>query len=337
MCEPLNTTPKRLQRMLLALQNYDLKVHYQRGETIFLAHTLSRVYLSEVIACEVGQECESVDHRSSLPVSDERWLQLQFANDPVIQQLHNVIQQGWPGVRSEIPECERPYFDSRDQLIVQESLVFKRHMLVVPLSKRKELLGMAHSTHTGIEGCVRRMRDTLHWSRMATIVREYLSKCDICLAHRDSPGKEPIIQHEVIDRPWAKIGVDLCAEHGCILLIISDYSNYIEVAKLQLTTSRSVIREMKEVFARLRVPDIVCSDNGPQFASAGFAVFAKCRDSGVSEFKALLDWRNTPTGGVGTSPAQRLMGRRCNTLLPVTRPLPMPRYDIDRDALVCWE
>ena len=274
------------------------------------------------------------------------------------------------GCQIKIPECVRPYFDSRDQLIVQESLVFKRHMLVVPLSKRKELLGMAHSTHTGIEGCVRRMRDTLHWSRMATIVREYVSKCDICLAHRDSPGKQPIMQHEVIDRPWAKIGVDLCAEHGCNLLVISDYySNYIEVAKLQLTTSRNVIREMKEVFARFGVPDIVCSDTGLQFASAEFAVFAKtwgfkhvtssphspqsngkaenavktvkrlfarCRDSGESEFKALLDWRNTPTAGVGTSPTQRLLGRRCNTLLPVTRPLPMPRYDVDRDALVCW-
>ena len=34
--------------------------------------------------------------------------------------------------------------------------------------------------------------------------------------------------------------------------------------------------------------------------------------------KALLDWQNTPADGVGTSLAQRLMGRRCRTLLPVT-------------------
>ena len=84
------------------------------------------------------------------------------------------------------------------------------------------------------------------------------------------------------------------------------------------------------------------SDNGPQFASAEFAVFAtkwkfehitsspqyptsngkadnavkivkrlfaKCHDSGESEFLALLDLRNTPTAGIGTSPAQRLVGR----------------------------
>ena len=157
-----------------------------------------------------------------------------------------------------------------------------------------------------------------------------------------------------------------CTEHGRNLLVVSDYySNYIEVAKLQSTTSRNVIREMKEVFARFGVPDIVCSDNEPQFTSAEFAVFpktwgfkhvtpspyypqfngkaenmvktvkrlfARCRDSGQSEFKALLDWLNTPTAGVGTRPAQRLMGQGCKTLLPVTKVLLIPRYDVDRDA-----
>ena len=33
-------------------------------------------------------------------------------------------------------------------------------------------------------------------------------------------------------------------------------------------------------------------------------------------YLALLDWRNTPTEGIGTSPAQRLFGRRTRTLIP---------------------
>lgn len=32
---------------------------------------------------------------------------------------------------------------------------------------------------------------------------------------------------------------------------------------------------------------------------------------------ALLEWRNTPTEGIGSSPAQRLLGRRVKTLLPM--------------------
>ena len=69
--KPLNTAPNRLQRMMIALQKFDLNVYYKRGETVFLADTLSRAYLLEMNSCEVAQECETVDHRSSLPVTDD--------------------------------------------------------------------------------------------------------------------------------------------------------------------------------------------------------------------------------------------------------------------------
>ena len=50
-----------------------------------------------------------------------------------------------------------------------------------------------------------------------------------------------------------------------------------------------------------------------------FKYFAK------SNWFALLDWRNTLTEGIGTSPAQRLMGRRTRTLLPTHQNLLKPR------------
>ena len=63
-------------------------------------------------------------------------------------------------------------------------------------------------------------------------------------------------------------------------------------------------------------------------------LFKKCKASGQSEYLALLDWRNTPSESMDTSPAQRLMGRRCKTLLPTTTALLQPRYDTDEDARV---
>ena len=83
------------------------------------------------------------------------------------------------------------------------------------------------------------------------------------------------MQHEFTARPWSKVNVDLCYENGCNLLVMCDYcSNFIEVAQLKSTTSCSMIREMKEVFAQFGVPDVLVSDNALQFASAEFAVFA---------------------------------------------------------------
>ena len=366
--KPLNSAPKRLQRMLLRLQKYTLFVAYKKGKDMFLADTLSRAFLPEVNTCEFTRELEELDHRASLPVSDERWQQIKHASadDPVLQQLRATIRRGWPESKSEVPECLYPYFDMRDVLTVQNELVFKGQLLVVPACLRKELMAVVHSTHIGIEGCIRRARDTLYWPRMSTELKDYISKCDICLSHRNAQVKEPLLQHEVVARPWSKVGADLCEFDNRHLLVICDYySNFIEVARLYSTTSRSVIKEMKAIFARYGIPDVVITDNGPQLASAEFAVFAKtwmfqhitsssyhpqsngkaenavktvkrlftkCKESGQSEFLALLDWRNTPTEGVGTSPAQRLMGCRCKTLLPVAGTLLQPRYSTEEDT-----
>ena len=46
---------------------------------------------------------------------------------------------------------------------------------------------------------------------------------------------------------------------------------------------------------------------------------------------ALLAWRNTPSEGLGTSPAQRIFGRRTKTLLPTSSRLLKPKIPEDVD------
>ena len=57
-------------------------------------------------------------------------------------------------------------------------------------------------------------------------------------------------------------------------------------------------------------------------------LFEKCKEAGLAEFEALLDWRITPPEGMDTSLAQRLMGRRCRTLLPMSESLLQPSYSL---------
>ena len=111
-------------------------------------------------------------------------------------------------------------------------------------------------------------------------------------------------------------------------------------------------------FARHGIPDLVISDNGPQFTADEFAEFSRKWDfehltsspgnskangkaesgvktvkrilkksirAGTDPYLAILDYRNTPTQGMTTSPAQRLMSRRTKTLLPTTQSLLLPR------------
>ena len=169
-----------------------------------------------------------------------------------------------PERKSDVPLCLRPYFDLRDDLVVQGDLIFTGLRLLVSSSMRKELMSVVHATHIGIEGYLRRVRECLFWPRMASDVKDYVSKCDVCLAHRTSLTKEPLLQYEVIARPCAKLTADLCELHGRTLLVVTGYfSNYIEVARLSATSTQAVVRQLKTTFARLGISEILVTDNGP--------------------------------------------------------------------------
>ena len=57
---------------------------------------------------------------------------------------------------------------------------------------------------------------------------------------------------------------------------------------------------------------------------------SKAKKEGSDAYLALLDYRNTPTHGLDTSPVQRLMSRRTKTLLPTTANLLGPRVIKDQ-------
>ena len=50
-------------------------------------------------------------------------------------------------------------------------------------------------------------------------------------------------------------------------------------------------------------------------------ILRKSKDAGADPYMGILDYRNTPTKGLDTSPAQRLMNRRTRTPLPTTKVL----------------
>ena len=112
------------------------------------------------------------------------------------------------------------------------------------------------------------------WPRMSPDLKEYITKCDVCLAYQNAPHKETIIQHEVTAWPWAKVGADLCDAQGRTLLVVCDYfSGFIEVERLQSTTSSAVRKALRVLFARYGIPNVLVTDNGPQFAATEFVTF----------------------------------------------------------------
>ena len=354
----LISAPKRLQRMMLRLQKYDLKVTYKKGSEMYLADTLSRAFVQssavEDTRGDAEKDTESINMVQYLPVSEttQNIIRTATESDPVMKELKTTIREGWPENKDSLPARIRDYFPFREELTLQNGLVFKGERLVVPESAREEMKARIHASHIGIQGCLRRAREVLYWPGMNRDIENCIAQCHVCNSQPREQTKEPMICHEIPTRPWEKIAVDLFQLNGRDYMVTVDYySNFFEVDSLTTKTAVEVIRKLKAHLTKHGIPDQVTSDNGQPFASANFNEFAStssplyAQSNGKAEnavktaesllekatkskrdpYLSLLDWRNTPTEGLNSSPAQRLFGRRTKTLLPTSNHLLKPK------------
>ncbi|XP_038138952.1 uncharacterized protein K02A2.6-like [Cyprinodon tularosa] len=319
--KPLLSAPKRLQRMLLRLQQYDIRVTYVPGRDMLLADTLSRAYLPESIRGESETDIETVNMVNYLPISAERLSAIRAAtkDDTKLQSVANRILLGWPKRKQDLPSDIRHYHTFQEELSFQDGIVFRGDRAVIPDALRVDITHRIHSSHLGVEGCLRRARECVYWLGMNDEIKNFISKCDICRSVDPKQQRETLHPHDMASRPWAK-----------------------------------------------GIPDIVISDNGPQYASLEFQHFSQKwgfehrtsspgypQSNGKAEsavktakrlmlkaaaarqdpYLAMLDHRNTPSQGLNTSPAQRLLSRRTRTLLPTKDTLLKPEVTHNEQGL----
>ena len=87
----------------------------------------------------------------------------------MLQVLRETICRGWPESKSDVPEIIHAYYDYRDELTVQDQLVFKGACLIVPSTMCREMMEVAHA---GIEGCIRRAHESMFWPCMSSELKE---------------------------------------------------------------------------------------------------------------------------------------------------------------------
>ncbi|CAH8629063.1 unnamed protein product [Dicrocoelium dendriticum] len=356
--KPLNNVPRRLQRMLIRLQKYDIDIVYTPGTQMFIADTLSRAH--PPVAEHHLEEIETVNMVQHLAVTENRLKDIRrfTEEDQTFAALRDVILNGWPETKKQLPKELTPYFNFRDELTVCDGLLFKGSRILIPSSLRKEMLEHVHRAHLGANYTINRARELMFWPGMTGQIKDHVSNCEACRSHDIRQTKEPMMLHDVPDRPWQKVAVDLFWDNGKdYLLTVDYYSDYFEIDLLTTTTTEAVINKLRCQFARHGIPEELVSDNGPQFSSMAFQVFAtkwefahrqtspyhsqsngkaesavkqakrllaKARDTREDPYLMLLESRNTPSTDIGLSPVQRLYSRRTRTVMPASATLLRP-------------
>lgn len=309
---------------------------------------------------KLRKEIEDIDMEDSLFVTDQRLKKIRLATstDFSLQTLMTCIKEGWPETKCDVPLCIKEYWPYRDELSTQNGLAFRGTRIIIPSSMRKEMIERAHASHLGIEYTTGTAREIMYWPKMNAELTEAVKNCKVCQESQPAQTKEPMMSHPIPQLPWQAVASDCFEIQGEHFVVLVDlYSDYIEVSSLSDMSTKAVIEKMKPMFATHGVPAVLITDNGSNYSSQEFKEFTqswdiyhvttsphhhksngkvesavkimkglitKCKKEDKDMWKAILEWRNSPTPGTTSSPAQRLMSRRTRSMLPGSEKLYKP-------------
>ncbi|KAJ8398719.1 hypothetical protein AAFF_G00419160, partial [Aldrovandia affinis] len=108
-----------------------------------------------------------------------------------------VVLVGWPDVKEEAPLIAREYSPFRDEISVQNGVLFQGQKVIIPKSLRPEMLTRIHSSHIGGEACYRHAQETLYWPNMQTEIKDFVSTCSTCNVYAHNQQKETMLSHDL--------------------------------------------------------------------------------------------------------------------------------------------
>ena len=364
----LSLAPARCQRLLMRLSRFSPRAEYVPGKFLVVADNLSRAPTKRVegdverpgddiisaVEAHVGSLVQCVPATPS-KIDQIKCGQLQ---DPCLSKVISYTLQGWP---EDFVQEDRvglaPYWAARSHLsVIDSSLLVYGSRLVIPMPMRKDILSRIHDDgHLCLQKCRQRIQDSVWWPGISQDLKIWIDKCSFCQRNSRQQHAEPLKPSMLPERPWSKIGMDLCYMSGKDYLVVVDYfSRWLEIVQLEDTTTTVLVQKVKNMFARWGIPDEVRSDNGPQFTSSIFRDFSReygfvhttsdphyPQGNGAAErgvqtakrilkqkdpFLALMTYRATVLDTTGCSPAQLIMGRNIRTRLPVVKSQLYPRW-----------
>ncbi|XP_062713588.1 uncharacterized protein K02A2.6-like [Aedes albopictus] len=270
--KPLLSAPRRLQHMLLNLQRYRLTIEFVTGKDNVVSDAISRAPFDENLS----------NLSSFLKVKDEQLNEIIAATeaDTSLQQVMQYIRDGWPASVDRVPDSARMFFKYRNELSIQDGIIYRNDRIVVPYTLRRKLTGKVHVRHNGMEVTLKLARANLFWPGMSAQIKEAVAQCNVCAKFQASQTPAPMQSHPIPVYPFQLVSMDVFfAEYqgkSCKFLVTVDhFSDFFEVDQLKDLTPKATIAVCKSNFSRHGKPQQVISDNGTNFVNREWKQFAR--------------------------------------------------------------
>ncbi len=353
----------RLLRWAIILSAYAYDLQYRATDEHGDADGLSRLPIGRDVEFEEMKSlhevvCQVEQYQiEQMPVTATQ-IEQETRRDPVLAKVLEYTLKGWPCIKT--PQTElTPYYRRRLELTVADGCLLWGTRVVVPAVFQKEVIQLLHQGHPGCARMKSLARTVCYWPNIDDHLELKAKSCESCAKASSDPVKQPLSQWTTPSRPWERVHIDFAGPfHGSMWFVLVDaLSCWPEVRQMKSTTTDKTTAVLQDIFATHGLPEVIVSDNGPQFTSTEFEQFCKQRgikhkttppyhpqSNGLAErfvqtFKKaikksgttsgnvqnalrnfLARYRVTPHSTTGRTPSEMLMNRRLRTNLDLLHP-----------------
>ena len=180
--KPIASAPPRLQRTPVKIQGYDYSDKYRPGNEIIMSDVLSSLpnpsQRSEV-QLDLRVDDLSLDLVNFSPTKQQE-LRDETSRCPILSALAEVVCQGWPDKMTDLPNDLRSFWSFRDELGIEDGVLFKGKQVMIPERMRGTILSKLHKGHQGIEKTRMLARKSVYWPRINDDIDKMTQACGVC-------------------------------------------------------------------------------------------------------------------------------------------------------------
>ena len=312
----LRRTPEPIgqqARWLEITEEFDFTIQHRPGRKHTNADSMSRRPCRQCGLCSVNDNTEvsairAIDLNSLGWQKDE--LAREQASDADLAKIYELKQNGsskppWSEFQT-ASLAAKVYCSLWDSIEVHENVLYRSVpagggrpallQLIVPATKRDEVMQKAHAGFTGGHMRERRTMDQVkrraYWHGWTDDVRQFCRTCETCA--RYFRGKLPhrgAFQPMVTMEPWERVGVDIIGPfpksaggHIYALTIVDYFTKYADAFPIRNQEASTIVKILMErVFGYYGVPREILTDQGRNFESNLFT--RMCQFFGVGHVR----------------------------------------------------
>ncbi len=280
--KPMVHMSPRQQRFVARLMRYDFELLYVPGRELVAADFLSRAVTKHGPECrckmmgtDLELESAFVSMLSNLDMTDDVRTKCVKARekDACYRCAVTAFEKGWPGAMKD--NCGE-FWSHRNELTVEDDLLFHNGRMVIPREARKEVLSFLHRGHVGMSTMQKRAEAAAWWPGMRNEIKKWVERCGECQISRPQQMREPMQSFETPQAPGLVVHADYFELSSYEYVILVDgFSGWTEVMSANNRRPGELCRIVRLYMTRNGVPKIFHSDQGSAFEAREFDEFCE--------------------------------------------------------------